>query len=530
MTGPHVVVVRVRDHAVGPDGRAATEAALAAQTYPDWTRIDGPAAPAGAGLLALPADPAYPDDADDVLVVTLPDGAVPVPDALARIAEAVAPTGARLVTWDLDTDAGTPVLRFGWSPEVLLSADYTQGCFALRLADYRAAAVAAASHDSDDGSHGSHGDNASHGDSSDGVPLTTWSLLLHLPVDLAPTVHLSLPLTSTPAQSPATALASVEDADAARVVDAGLRWRGVPARCERAAGVTRLRWEPREWPSVTIVVPTRHNEPLLGPLLESLRSTQGPAFGVLVVDNGGRTPEHEAWYDRDHGFGLRVIWWEETPFHYGRVNNAAVRDCDSDVVVLLNDDTRVRDGQWLAELVGLATMPGVGCAGMTLLDGDGKLQHAGVWLGIGGFAGHLFGGLQPGEPTLLGPTSWYRNTLAVTAACLAIRREAYLEVGGLDELMVLCGSDVTLGLDQVALGRRNVCSPLAGVVHLESVTRSSAPLGDQLVSLMRYQPWHDGGDPYGNRRLSLGSTRPRLRRRGEPDPVDAARARLGVAL
>jgi GT2 family glycosyltransferase len=556
VTRPHVVVVRVRDHAVGPDGRAATEAALAAQTYPDWTRVDGPADPAGTGLLALPADPAYPDDADDVLVVTLPDGAVPVPDALARIAEAVAPTGARLVTWDLDTDAGTPVLRFGWSPEVLLSADYTQGCFALRLADYRAAAAAvgAADHGADTGH--SHGDGASHshgadtghshgadtghsdgddtghsdGDGADtshsdgGVPLTTWSLLLHLPVDLAPTVHLSLPLTSTPAPAPAA------DADAARVVDAGLRWRGVPARCERAGGVTRLRWEPREWPGVTIVVPTRHNEPLLGPLLESLRDTRGPAFDVLVVDNGGRTPEHEAWYDRDHGFNLRVIWWEETPFHYGRVNNAAVADCDSDVVVLLNDDTRVRDPQWLAELVGLATMPGVGCAGMALLDGHGKLQHAGVWLGIGGFAGHLFGGLQPGEPTLLGPTSWYRNTLAVTAACLAIRRQAYLEVGGLDELMVLCGSDVTLGLDQVALGRRNVCSPLAGVVHLESVTRSSAPLGDQLVSLMRYQPWHDGGDPYGNRRLSLGSTRPRLRRRGEADPVAAARARLGVAL
>jgi GT2 family glycosyltransferase len=513
VTRPHLVVVRVRDHTIGADGRAVTEAALAAQTYPDWTRVEGPADPAGVGLLALPSAPAHPDGTADVLVVTLPDGAVPVPDALARIAEASASTGARLVTWDLDTDADAPVLRFGWSPEVLLSADYTQGCFALRLTDYLAAAAAVGT---DDGSDS--------GSDSGSVPVTTWSLLLHLPVDLAPTVHLSQPLTRTPVPAP------VDDADAARVVDAGLRSRGVPARCERSAGVTRLRWEPRRWPSVTIIVPTRHNEPMLGPLLESLRGTAGPAFDVIVVDNGGRTPEHEAWYDRDHGFGLRVIWWEETPFHYGRVNNAAVRDCESDVVVLLNDDTRVRDAEWLAELVGLATMPGVGCAGMALLDGDGKLQHAGVWLGIGGFAGHLFGGLQPGEPTLLGPTSWYRNTLAVTAACLAIRREAFLEAGGLDELMVLCGSDVTLGLDQVALGRRNVCSSLPGVVHLESVTRSSAPLSDQLVSLMRYQPWHDGGDPYGNRRLSLGSTRPRLRGRSETEPVAATRARLGVIL
>ncbi|HET9658093.1 MAG TPA: glycosyltransferase [Kineosporiaceae bacterium] len=541
VTHPHLLVVRLRDPRVGTGGRIATESALLAQTYADWTRVDGPAGPLPAGLFGLPADPVVPDDAADVVVVTVPDGAVLVPDALARIADA-ARTGARLVTWDLDADpapgdpapagqdgspaangvvaaiglrwrrrAGRPadglpgprpLLRFGWSPEALLSADYPHGLVALRLEDYRAAAAAVPG----------------------GVPLCTWSLLLHLPVDLEPTVHLALPLARVPAP------AEVDDGTARAVVDAGLRWRGVPARCERSAGTTRLRWTPDRWPTVTVIVPTRHNEPMLGPLLETLRLTEGPRFDVIVVDNGGRTPEHEAWYERDHGFPLRVNWWEETPFHYGRVNNAAVAQTGSDVVVLLNDDTRVLDPGWLAELVGLATMPGVGVAGTALLDADGKLQHAGVWLGLGGFAGHLFGGLRPGDDTLLGPTSWYRNTLAVTAACLAVRREHYLQVGGLDELMVMCGSDVTLGLDQVALGRRNVCSPLPGVSHLESVTRSSAPLNDQLVSLVRYQPWHDAGDPYGNPRLSLRSVRPRLRADGETDPVADVRTRLGVSL
>lgn len=499
----HVVVVRTRHPGVDPAAREATTQSLLAQTYPDWSLVDGPENGAPGTVSVLPFDPPVPERATDVLVVSAPDGAIFDVDAIAQLVNAAHRSGARLITWDLDLDdAGTaqPQLRFGWSPETLLSCDYTHGCFALRRQDYLAAAAAVP------------------GD----VPLTAWSLLLHLPPDLDPTLHLPHPLTRIPALPP------VDDGVAVPTIDAALRHRGIPASCVRKDGVTRLRWHPESWPRVSLLVPTRHNEPMLGPLLDSLRHTEGPSFDVVIVDNGEHTPEHEAWYQRDWGFPVRVHWWQEAPFHYGRVNNAAAGLTDADVIVLLNDDTRVADPGWLAELVGWAAAPGVGCAGSVLLDGDGRIQHAGVWLGIGGYAGHLFGGLRPGEDTVIGPTDWYRNTTAVTAACLAIRRELFREVGGLDERMVLCGSDVTLGLDLLARGLRNVCSPLPGVVHLESVTRSGAPRHDQEVSLVRYQPWHDMGDPYGNPRLSLRTTRPTLRAANEPDPVADARHALGV--
>jgi hypothetical protein len=518
VTRPHLVVVRAQEAGarLDPATLDATSASLAAQTWGDWTVVSGPGAPAAEadlrGLLLLPQHIILPDDADDVLVVVLPDGGVMTGDALERIASAAA-TGARLVSWDSDVD-DEPALRFGWSPETLWSADYLHGCFAIALDDYRAAAEAAASAD---------------------VPLSTWSLLLHVPPDIATTAHLS---TSLVDRRPAT---PVPAETARRVVQAGLDHRGVPATADVSTGTTRLTWHPDAWPSVSIVIPSRHNEALLAPLLESLRLTAavaaagaGPAFEVLVVDNGGRTPEHEAFYRRDwpveHGFDLDVLWWHEAPFHYGHVNNEGVRLARGEVVVLLNDDTLVERGEWLAELVGLASLPGVGCAGTALLDPDGRLQHAGVWLGMWGYAGHLFAGLEPGADTLMGPTTWYRNTLAVTAACLAVRKDLFEQVGGLDPRFVLAGSDVTLGLDLHASGLRNVCSPHPDVHHLESATRSSAPLGDQLASMVRYQPWHDAGDPYLNARLSLRSKTPRLRRPKERDPVATVRAELGAVL
>lgn len=516
MSRPHLVVIRAREHgaSVDPAASDATTASLGCQGWADWTVVEGPepdsssAAPDWSGLLLLPGRVPVPADADDVMVVVVPEGATLVPDALECIVRAAA-GGARVVSWDSDVD-DEPALRFGWSPETLWSADYLHGCFAIALDDYRVAANAA----------------------SGPVPLCTWSLLLHVHPEIAPTTHVSRSLTRRrPTRPPATDVAEF-------VVQAGLDHRGVPATADRSDGTTRLRWHPDTWPGVTIVIPSRHNETLLAPLLDSLSLSAhlpgGPSFDVVVVDNGGRTAEHEAFYDRDwvadHGYALDVLWWDEIPFHYGHVNNEGVRRSTGEVVVLLNDDTLVERAGWLAELVGLAGLPGIGCAGTALLDPHGNLQHAGVWLGLWGYAGHLFGGMEPGSDSLMGPTTWYRNTLAVTAACLAVRKDVFWAAGGLDPRFVLAGSDVTLGLDLHASGLRNVCSPHPDVHHLESATRSSAPLSDQLASMVRYQPWHDTGDPYLNGRLSLRSKTPRLRRTGERDPVAAVRSKLGVTL
>jgi GT2 family glycosyltransferase len=212
------------------------------------------------------------------------------------------------------------------------------------------------------------------------------------------------------------------------------------------------------------------------------------------------------------------------------VNNAGVALSGSEYVLLLNDDTLVVEPGWLAEMLGLAMLPGVGVVGTTLLTQDGRIQHAGVWVGLGGYAGHHFAGLAPRTETIFGSTSWYRNLLAVTAACLCVRKELFESVGGFDEEMILAGSDVTLGLDCVARGLRNICSPVPGLHHYESLTRSSATLNDQIVSLLRYQPWHDAGDPYRNARLSQKTPVPTLRSDGETDLVGASRARAGVHL
>ena len=59
---------------------------------------------------------------------------------------------------------------------------------------------------------------------------------------------------------------------------------------------------------------------------------------------------------------------------------------------------------------------------------------------------------------------------AVTAACLAIRKEVYEEVGGFDEAYRVTYNDVDLCLRLREKGYLNVYTPYARLIHHESIT------------------------------------------------------------
>lgn len=446
------------------------------------------------------------DGATERFVLFLRAGSVLRPLALEQIAKQyrVDPVLA-LVAFDADTIAAdgertAPRFRPAWSPEILLGANYLGRAFAIRSELARAVPSGAV----DD-----------HG---------IWRLLLagefaEHTVGLVPHVLLSEPEGAAPV---------VRDADAAMVA-AVLTGRGERAEAEVVDGVVRVRFRPEAWPTVSIVVPSRHSRTNLQRLLTSLDTTDYPAFDVTVVDNGGESDENEEWYATlRKAFPLRRVWWTEDPFNYSRVNTVTARDTDGDILVFLNDDTEIVDAGWLRELVGLLARDGVGTVGFQHRTADGLVQHGGVMIGPGGFAANLFAGLHPDDDTLLGPVRWYRNSLAVTGACVGITREHFEEVGGFDERFQLTGSDVALGLDQVIRGRRNVVIPFDAVRHFESLTRGAhAPRADSFASYWRYQPWLASGDPYISPNVCRLLEVPRFAAADDPVPLQLTMAGLG---
>lgn len=151
--------------------------------------------------------------------------------------------------------------------------------------------------------------------------------------------------------------------------------------------------------------------------------------------------------------------------------------------------------------------------GPLLLYPDGTVQHAGVVIGLGGFADHVYSGCDPSaefEHCFVHPRL-PRNVLAVTGACLMMSRADYELVSGFDEGLAICG-DIDICLRLHGSGRLNLYEPRVQLLHHESATRLRRPLEPQEVQRVRHTlaEFLEGGDPYYNSSLSLHQRYPGL--------------------
>ena len=291
---------------------------------------------------------------------------------------------------------------------------------------------------------------------------------------------------------------------------------GVRAACEPAPRLSyhqRIRYAlPEPLPHVTIIIPTRDRIDVLSRCVRSVtaRSTYG-SYDVLIVDNGSTAEETRAYFDQlrqDRRFSILRV---DEPFNFSRLNNLAAARASGDVLCFLNNDTEVISPDWLEEMVGLAVRDGVGAVGAMLYYPGNTVQHAGVILGFGGLAAHAHTGLTRRAPGDHGRATLTQAMSAVTAACLVVRKQLFIDVGGFDERLAVAYNDVDFCLRLRARGLRNVWTPFAELYHFEGFSRgkddASAPVRPGFVaeSELLKDRWANllNEDPYFNPNLSL---------------------------
>ena len=298
---------------------------------------------------------------------------------------------------------------------------------------------------------------------------------------------------------------------ARRAIRHHLERRGTRARIEPAPktlSFSRISFAvPDKRPLVSIIVPTRDRADLLARCADGiLTRTDYEPLELIVVDNDSKEPETLALLERLASEARVRVVRHEGAFNFAALNNHAVREARGEIVVLLNNDIDVTSALWLDEMVSHALRPGIGAVGAKLLYPDGRVQHAGVVLGVGHGAGHFFHGAPGDGPGYFGFLALARRVSAVTAACMALRRSTYLEVGGLDETnLPVAFNDVDLCLRLGERGYGVVWTPHAELTHFESASRGHDTDPERLARLERdgqylRQRWPAilDGDPYYN--------------------------------
>lgn len=242
----------------------------------------------------------------------------------------------------------------------------------------------------------------------------------------------------------------------------------------RFPGTYRVHYGIEGQPRVAIVIPFRDHPELLDACLASVLRTAGDVVLEIVgVDNQSREPATrramDAWRERDPR--IRFLTYD-APFNFSAINNRAAEQVEAEHLLFLNNDITAPAPGWLEGLLELSQLPDVGAVGGQLLYPDDTLQHAGVVLGIGGVAGHSHKYLPAEHPGYFCRPHLVQNVSAVTGACLMVKREAFLGVGGFveDELAVAF-NDVDLCLRLLEAGYRNVYTPACRLYHHESKSR-----------------------------------------------------------
>jgi GT2 family glycosyltransferase len=469
-----------------------------------WYRVDQPSPePAGHRQAFFDAVRHLPEQPAD-FILPLPPGAILDERALYEFAVAsLAAPEAEVLYADQDCVAApagaphSPRFKTGFDPELMLGRDALglpvayQWRLSQRLAEGLAATpfVTTALH---------------------GLALCAWrassaNSFRHVPTVLCHCVHSA---GSLPDWDPEAAQAIVT-----RHVHASEGPRAVIGPAPLAPSWCRVKRSlPAEPPLVSIIIPTRDAADLLRNCVGSiLELTDYPTIEILIVDNGSTDSTALAWlshFERDDR--VRVLR-RPGPFNYPALNNAAAREAAGDVLLLLNNDTVVMAPGWLREMVSHVVRPDVGAVGAKLYYADGRVQHAGVVMGCGDMVSHQLRLSQPGDPGPQGELALTRTVLAVTGACLAVRRSVFLAVGGLDETLTVAFNDIDFCLRLNDHGYRVVWTPFAELYHLESASRGAENSPEKRDRMLRELDvirgrWSAdmGSDPFHNPNIMFG--------------------------
>lgn len=278
-------------------------------------------------------------------------------------------------------------------------------------------------------------------------------------------------------------------------------------------GTYKVNYEIQGNPKVSIVIPNKDYVKTLKVCINSIKNlTTYENYEIIIVENNSEENETFEYYKKIDGKDkIKVVYFPEKEFNYSKIINFGVKNSTGDYIVQLNNDTELLTPNWLQEMLGFAQRDDVGAVGAELFYPDNTIQHAGIIIGIGGVAGHVFKNLPKGIHGYFSKDAMIQNLSAVTAACIMTPKSIYDEVGYMDEKFKVAFNDVDFCLKIRQTGKLIVYNPYVQFTHYESKSRGFEDTPEKKKRFQsevdrfhdKWQSVLDKGDPYYNINLRL---------------------------
>lgn len=285
---------------------------------------------------------------------------------------------------------------------------------------------------------------------------------------------------------------------------------GVKVKVEHTGlwGMYHVIYETPGNPLVSIIIPNKDHTDDLDKCVKSIiNKSEYKNIEFIIVENNSTEDKTFAYYEKlqKEYENVKVVKWEEG-FNYSAINNYGVSFAKGEYLLFLNNDTEMITPTAINELLGCCMREDVGVVGAKLLYSDDTVQHAGVVVGFGGYAGHVNIGIRRDDYGYMVRAQINCNYSAVTAACMITKKELFEQVGGFDEQFVVACNDVDYCLKVRETGKWVVFNAFSEWYHYESKSRGYEDTPEKLKrfegEVAKFQKkWPEileKGDPFYN--------------------------------
>lgn len=266
-------------------------------------------------------------------------------------------------------------------------------------------------------------------------------------------------------------------------------------------------------PLVSIIIPNMDHTSDLDTAVRSIL-TKGTwkNLEILIVENNSKEQKTFDYYHKIEAEfpQVHVLYYKDS-FNYSAINNFGAAQAKGNYLLFMNNDVELINPDSILEMMGYAQRPDVGIVGCRLLYQDNTIQHAGVVVGIGGTADHVFRGRFSENDTYFNRAMTVQDYSAVTAAVMLVRRDVYEQVHGFDEHYAVAFNDIDFCLQVCSLPKLVVYNPYASFHHYESKSRGAEDTYEKEVRfvseikrfLTKWNGYITAGDPYYNPNLTV---------------------------
>lgn len=233
---------------------------------------------------------------------------------------------------------------------------------------------------------------------------------------------------------------------------------------------------------VAIIIPTKDKSSLLRKCVSSiLEKTKYNNFLIYLIENNSKEIETFELYEELSKNEKIKILKNDIEYNFSKLINFGMKNTEEEFVILLNNDTEIISEDWLDWIIRYLQLKDIGVVGARLLYPNGKIQHAGVIVGLYGLADHAFKGVENSDFGYMGRIGLVQEYLAVTAACMGFRREVYELVRGFDEVLAINFNDLDFCLKVYEKGYKIIYLPQATLFHHEHATRGKDDKPEKII-------------------------------------------------